>query len=189
MAKESRYNHNKHDLKVGQNVILDKTFNNSSMVRILEFTPLFVYAMVQSIDENNELIGKAWQTMTNRLTPITTHDIETFTMKSKTISGCPEVEKILADNPEVANMLLGYCLTGKKIYNKQLIFDASNLRPKSKTDVAKPERLYSKHYNSFAVWNGIAWNDENVSGAYFYSLEKAANNGYYPEIITESKEK
>lgn len=54
-------------------------------------------------------------------------------------------------------------------------------------EMTKPERLYSKHYNSFAVWNGSAWNDENVSGAYFYSLEKAANNGYYPEIITESK--
>jgi len=70
LEKEPRYNHNKYNLEVGQNVILDKTFNNSSMVRILEFTPLFVYATVQQIDENNELIGKPWQTMTNRLTPI-----------------------------------------------------------------------------------------------------------------------
>lgn len=71
LEKESRYNHNKYDLKVGQNVILDKKFNNSSIVRILGFTPQFLFATVQAIDENNELVNKPWQTMTNRLTPIT----------------------------------------------------------------------------------------------------------------------
>jgi hypothetical protein len=125
-SKEQRYNHNKYNLEVGQNVILDKTFNNSSIVRILGFTPLFVYAMVQTTDKNNELVGKPWQTMTNRLTPITLDDIETFNMKGKTISNCPEVEKILADNSEALNKLLEYCFAGKKIYKKQIIFDASN---------------------------------------------------------------
>ena len=44
----------------------------------------------------------------------------------------------------------------------------------------KIQKLYNKRLNSYAIWNGNAWNDENISGAYFYSLEKAANNGYYP---------
>ena len=44
----------------------------------------------------------------------------------------------------------------------------------------KPQRLFSNQFNSFAEWNGSAWEDKFVSGAYFYTLEKAANNGYYP---------
>jgi hypothetical protein len=44
------------------------------------------------------------------------------------------------------------------------------------------QRLYSGRYNSYAEWNGSAWEDKSVSGAYFYSLEKAANNGYYPIV-------
>jgi|688.fasta_scaffold01909_8 hypothetical protein len=44
------------------------------------------------------------------------------------------------------------------------------------------QRLYSGRYNSYAEWNGSAWEDKSVSSAYFYSLEKAANNGYYPIV-------
>jgi hypothetical protein len=44
----------------------------------------------------------------------------------------------------------------------------------------KPQRLFSKRFNSFAEWNGSGWEDNSVLGAYFYTLEKAANNGYYP---------
>lgn len=50
------------------------------------------------------------------------------------------------------------------------------------------EKLYNKQLNSYAIWNGDAWNDENVSGAYFYSIEKANNNGYYAvRELTESQ--
>jgi hypothetical protein len=42
----------------------------------------------------------------------------------------------------------------------------------------KPKRLYSKKYDSYAIWNGAAWEDPNT-GAYFYTIEKANNNGYY----------
>lgn len=45
------------------------------------------------------------------------------------------------------------------------------------------QRLYSKVYNSYAEWNGSAWED-NRTNAYFHSLEKAANNTYYPEKST-----
>jgi hypothetical protein len=44
------------------------------------------------------------------------------------------------------------------------------------------ERLYSIVYDSYAIWNGNAWEDKNVPGAYFYGLEKAKNNTYYPEV-------
>lgn len=37
--------------------------------------------------------------------------------------------------------------------------------------------LYSKRYKSFAKWNGVAWEDQST-GAYFYTIEKANNNGY-----------
>lgn len=39
--------------------------------------------------------------------------------------------------------------------------------------------LYNKLRDSYAIWNGSAWEDKNVPNAYFYSIEKAKNNGYY----------
>lgn len=39
--------------------------------------------------------------------------------------------------------------------------------------------LYNKTYDSYAIWNGNAWEDKNITGAYFYGVEKANNNGYY----------
>jgi hypothetical protein len=45
----------------------------------------------------------------------------------------------------------------------------------------KHKRLYNKSRDSFAEWNGHAYEDKSVPGAYFYGLEKAANNGYFPE--------
>lgn len=45
----------------------------------------------------------------------------------------------------------------------------------------RPQKLYSKQYDSYCIWNGSAYeNDGKVSGAYFYSLEKAKNNGFEP---------
>tara|TARA_R110000782_G_scaffold264883_2_gene358292 strand:- start:123 stop:434 length:312 start_codon:yes stop_codon:yes gene_type:complete len=46
---------------------------------------------------------------------------------------------------------------------------------------SKPLRLYSKQHDSYCTWNGMAYsNDGKVSGAYFYGLEKAKNNGFEP---------
>lgn len=42
------------------------------------------------------------------------------------------------------------------------------------------DKLFNKNRNSYAVWNGSTWEDESTPGAYFYTLEKAANNGWYP---------
>ena len=53
----------------------------------------------------------------------------------------------------------------------------------------KTQRLYNKRLNSYAIWNGSAWEDKNISGAYFYTLEKAANNGYYPVKEKSDREK
>ena len=53
----------------------------------------------------------------------------------------------------------------------------------------KTQKLYNKRLDSFAEWNGSAWEDKNVYGAYFYSLEKAANNGYYPVEEKSDREK
>lgn len=39
------------------------------------------------------------------------------------------------------------------------------------------EPLFNKLYNSYAIWNGSAWEDKNTN-AYFYTIEKANNNGY-----------
>ena len=39
--------------------------------------------------------------------------------------------------------------------------------------------LYNSRLKTYAKWNGSAWCDEQTSGAYFYTIEKANNNGYY----------
>jgi len=57
--------HNKFGLKVGEVVVLDKGYNNSSNVEIVGFTPEEMYTNVKSLDDDRE-----WTTMTNRLTPI-----------------------------------------------------------------------------------------------------------------------
>lgn len=44
--------------------------------------------------------------------------------------------------------------------------------------------LYNKIHNSYAIWNGSAWVDNSIPGAYFYSIEKANNNGWF-EVIEE----
>lgn len=54
-------NHNKHNLKRGQKVILD----NKYPVKIHSFTPNEMFAKVY----NN--IGYSWEVMTNRLKPLT----------------------------------------------------------------------------------------------------------------------
>ena len=42
-----------------------------------------------------------------------------------------------------------------------------------------PTKLYNRQYDSYCTWNGTAYeNDGKVSGAYFYGLEKANNNGF-----------
>lgn len=48
-------------------------------------------------------------------------------------------------------------------------------------ETSNPTKLYSKHYDSYCFWDGTIYkNDGKVSGANFYSLEKAANNGFLP---------
>jgi hypothetical protein len=41
------------------------------------------------------------------------------------------------------------------------------------------KNLYNSRTKTYAIWNGNAWEDKDVSGAYFYTIEKANNNGYY----------
>ncbi len=57
-------NHNPHNLQEGDEVILDKDFNNSSEVILLNFTKSQVYATVYSDDSKEQ-----WTVMTNRLSP------------------------------------------------------------------------------------------------------------------------
>jgi hypothetical protein len=40
------------------------------------------------------------------------------------------------------------------------------------------KNLYNSRTKTYAIWNGAAWEDKNT-GAYFYTIEKANNNGYY----------
>jgi hypothetical protein len=68
-----------------------------------------------------------------------------------------------------------YC-GGRKIFKQ-----SNNKKMENKGN--QVQRLYSKHYDSFAEWNGSAWEDKKTN-AYFFSLEKAANNTYYPEKST-----
>jgi len=58
--------HNEHNLQVGQIVMLDKEYQNKSIVGIFAFTPNKMYATVYAKNET----GDMWQVMTNRLTPI-----------------------------------------------------------------------------------------------------------------------
>ena len=57
--------HNKHNLKVGDTVILDSDFVNHSEVKIVKFTPMEMYATVHSIEDEENI----WDVMTYRLTP------------------------------------------------------------------------------------------------------------------------
>jgi copper(I)-binding protein len=57
--------HNKHNLKVGDTVILDFDFVNHSEVKIVAFTPKEMYATIHSIDDEEY----TWEVMTYRLTP------------------------------------------------------------------------------------------------------------------------
>jgi hypothetical protein len=63
-------NWNKYNFKIGDRVVLDKKYNNSSEVLVIGFTTNNMFATVQSDD------GDKWQTMTTRLTPILSN--ETF---------------------------------------------------------------------------------------------------------------
>jgi hypothetical protein len=55
-------NHNPYNFKVGDEVMLDATYANHSLVIIEAFTPHQMYATVK--------VGTtSWETMTNRLTP------------------------------------------------------------------------------------------------------------------------
>jgi hypothetical protein len=59
-------NHNKHNLKIGQEVWLDSKYRNKSKVIIHSFTPNQMFAFVLT----DKTLGDMWQVMTNRLTPI-----------------------------------------------------------------------------------------------------------------------
>lgn len=49
------------------------------------------------------------------------------------------------------------------------------------------QRLYNKKYNSYAEWNGSAWEDKSIAGAYFHSMEKANANGWFEETSTREQ--
>jgi len=55
---------NKHSLKIGDIVILDKGFRNKSEVKILHILPNGLFSTVESSNGD----GKPWDVMTNRLT-------------------------------------------------------------------------------------------------------------------------
>lgn len=58
-------NHNPHNLKVGDTVILDEDVDGGFQVVITTFSPNYLFAIVRWIYD-----GEYWQVMTNRLTPI-----------------------------------------------------------------------------------------------------------------------
>lgn len=39
--------------------------------------------------------------------------------------------------------------------------------------------LYNRILDSYTIWNGSVWEDIDVHGAYFYTIEIANNNGYF----------
>lgn len=59
--------HNKHNLKVGDTVILDKDFSNGRKVRITGFTPKQLFATVYTIDDPKQTV---FEVMTYRLSPV-----------------------------------------------------------------------------------------------------------------------
>ena len=63
-------NHNKHNLQVGDKVILDETYVTSSHVYIDSFTPMSMYATVHAAESDPDDPESYWQVMTARLTPI-----------------------------------------------------------------------------------------------------------------------
>lgn len=66
-------NHNPHNLRPGDLVTLDSSFNNTSRVVIQQFTPNKLFARVYSPENENEI----WSVMTYRLTPINHESKET----------------------------------------------------------------------------------------------------------------
>lgn len=61
-------NWNKFGFNPGDIVTLDEDFNNSSNVKIISFTPKFLYAKICDIDDVNE--DECWTVMTHRLSPL-----------------------------------------------------------------------------------------------------------------------
>lgn len=61
LIKNNMINLNKYNLKAGDTVVLDKDFNNSSIVTIVSIST--IYALIKD-EEGNE-----WEVMVNRLTP------------------------------------------------------------------------------------------------------------------------
>lgn len=62
--------HNKHNIKPGDRVRLDKGYANSSIVRVVSMTPLMMYSRVVPAEIENPKDDDSWETMTNRLTPL-----------------------------------------------------------------------------------------------------------------------
>jgi hypothetical protein len=62
-------NHNPHNIQLGDTVILDINYINSSMVTVAEISPRGVHARVYSADIKTPHISDIWEVMTNRLTP------------------------------------------------------------------------------------------------------------------------
>ncbi len=63
MSKEQ---HNPHNLIIGQRVVLDKGYSNSSEVVIKDFTPMKIITTVT----DGENSSNEWQVLTYRLSPL-----------------------------------------------------------------------------------------------------------------------
>ena len=61
---------NKHNLKPGDSVRLDKGYANSSIVKIVSMTPHMMYSRVVPVEIKDPKEDDMWETMTNRLTPL-----------------------------------------------------------------------------------------------------------------------
>ena len=63
-------NNNPYNFKPGDKVKLDEGFANTSIVRIISMTPQMLYSRVVPVEIENPKDEDAWDTMTNRLTPL-----------------------------------------------------------------------------------------------------------------------
>jgi hypothetical protein len=63
-------NNNPYNFKPGDKVQLDEGFANTSVVKIVSMTPQMLYSRVVPAEIENPKDEDAWDTMTDRLTPL-----------------------------------------------------------------------------------------------------------------------
>jgi len=70
--------HNQYEFKPGDVVVLDESHPNSSKVKIVSLSPNKMFAIVH---QDELTVEDAWETMTNRLTPV--KEIQEIDQKAK----------------------------------------------------------------------------------------------------------